>query len=185
MTGWLWIKLGTMAGALALVSVASSTGVTESRGDQARLSAPARAADPNVIDFSGLRDIRFGASMSGLESTGVVSTADPACGPTFTDIKAASPVFEGDQLVLIWAHAPLRTPEGVMVGTSVDDVKRAYPSAIALTPPAGSYTFPALLVPGAGDRAYLLLHDQGVVQKLIVGYERHVRLLFETGFGAC
>jgi hypothetical protein len=141
--------------------------------------------DPEVIDFSGLGDIRFGASMSALVASGVVSTSEPACGPTFTGTEAATPVFDHDRLVLIWAHAPIHTPEGIMAGSSVDEARRAYPSAVALTPPAGTYTFPGLLVTSQPDRAYLLLHDQGQVQKLIVGLERYARLLYETGFGSC
>jgi len=186
MTRSLWVRVGSLvAGAVALVSVAGSTGWSPSRRGEASTPAAAPTVDSNVIDFAGLRGIQFGASMGELEASGAVSTSEPACGPTFPDIKTASPVFDGDRLVLIWAHPPLRTPEGVTVGTSVAEAKRAYPSALALTPPAGSPVFPALLVTGGGDRAYLLLYDQGEVQKIIVGYERHIRLLFETGFGVC
>ncbi len=132
MTAWLWIKVGTaMVGALALASVAGSSTMIEHR-EAGGAAVPSPSAGPNVIDFSGLRGIQFGGSMRVMKGTGIVSTSEPGCGPTFTGIREASPVFEGDRLVLIWAHAPLRTPEGVTVGTSLEDVRRAYPSAIQL-----------------------------------------------------
>ncbi len=187
--------------ALGLFVIVSAAGCTSDpqRGptttpstDGATASATAgatvttRPADPNVIDFSGLRDIRIGASMAELVRTGVVTTADPVCGvASFASIPNASPVFERDRLVLIWAHAPLRTPEGVMVGTKLAEARRAYPSAIELPVPAGSEQFPGLIVTGAGDRAYLILHDGNQVQKLIVGIEHYARLLFDTGYGTC
>lgn len=168
-----WISVG-----VALVLLATLAG--------SPLPATAvRTTDPEVIDFSGLGDIRFGASMRALEAVGVVSTSEPACGPTFTGTDAATPVFDQDRLVLIWAYAPIHTPEGIMTGSSVDQARRVYPSAVPLTPPAGTSTFPGLLITGQGDRAYLLLHDQGQVQKLIVGLENYARLLYQTGFGSC
>jgi len=163
---------------------ASGSGQPSGRG--LPTSAPAtRTADMNVIDFAGVRGIAFGASLRELGAAGTVVTDTQACGPAFTAIETASPVFDADRLVLIWADPPLRTPEGVMVGTSVEEAKRAYPSAIELTPAAGSTTYPGLLVTGGGDRAYLLLYAEGQVQKLIVGLERYARLLFDTGFGTC
>jgi len=180
-----------LAGALALVTVAGcgadAVGSQPNRpSGRAEAGAPLpRSLDANTINFAGLRDIELGASLRELSAAGAVATEGPACGPTFTTISAASPVFDGDRLVLIWAHAPLHTPEGVMVGSSVAEVRQAYPSAVPLTPPPGSSTFPGLLVTGGGDRAYLLLHADGQVQKLIVGLERYVRFRFDRGFGTC
>ncbi len=149
-------------------------------------SAPA-SRDPDVIDFGGLRDIRLGASLRALSAAGVVAVDGQACGPSFTGLREASPVFAGDELVLIWANPPLRTPEGIMVGSSIEDARQAYPSGIELTPPDGSTTFPGLLVTGGDDQAYLLLYDPEPerVEKLIVGYERYAGMLFFNGFGTC
>jgi hypothetical protein len=173
------------AGFVALLAAGGCTGEAGARRGQPTSAPATGAADRDVIDFTGLRGIRFGSSLRELSATGRVATEGNGCLPSFVGNEAAHPVFDGDRLVLIWAHPPLRTPEGVMVGSSVDVAKRAYPAAMALTPPVGSTTFPGLLVTGGGDRAYLLLHDQGQVQKLIVGYERYARLLFDTGFGTC
>ena len=147
----------------------------------------AASRDPDVIDFGGLRDIRLGASLRALSAAGIVAVDGSACGPSFTGIPEASPVFDGDELVLIWAHPPLRTPEGIMVGSTIEEARRAFPSGIELTPPDGSTTFPGLLVTGGDDQAYLLLYDaeRGRIEKLIVGYERYAGMLFFNGFGTC
>ena len=185
------LPLSLRLAALSLAIVTAS-GCTGDAGTPASVptSAPAsatatRPADPDVIDFAGLRDIPIGASMRELTASGAVATANPGCGPAFTALPYASPVFDGDKLVLIWAHPPLRTPEGVMVGTTVDEARRAYPAAVELSRPPGSTQYPGLLVTGGGDRAYLLLHDAGEVQKLVVGIARYARLLFDAGFGTC
>jgi len=175
---------------LSLVAIVTASGCTGDLGTPAPgpTSAPAtaiRRADPDVIDFVGLRDILIGASMRELTASGAVATANPGCGPSFTAVPYASPVFDGDDLVLIWAYPPLHTPEGVTVGTSVDEARRAYPAAVELNRPPGSTQYPGLLVTGGGDRAYLLLYDAGEVQKLVVGIERYARLLFDSGFGTC
>ena len=143
------------------------------------------SANPNVVDFTGVRDIRLGASLSQLAAAGRVLTPESACRPVAADLPAAGPVFDGDTLVLIWAEPPLHTPAGVMVGTPVAAVRRAYPSAEALVPPAGSTTYPGLLVGDGSGHAYLMLHDGDRVQKLIVGLESYARRLFATGFGSC
>jgi hypothetical protein len=142
--------------------------------------------DPNVIDFLGLREVAVGSSLADLTAAGAVAKDSTSCrGMRFTAVPYASPVFDGDKLVLIWANPPLHTPEGVTVGTSLDEARRVFPSAVELTPPPGSAQFPGLLISGGEDHAYLLLHHDGQVQKLIVGLERHARLLFDTGFGTC
>ncbi len=190
------LPLSLRLAVLSLVAIVTASGCTGDASTpapgptSAAATAPAtatatRPADPDVIDFVGLRDILIGASMRELTASGVVATANPGCGPSFTALPYASPVFDGDELVLIWAYPPLRTPEGVMVGTSVDEARRAYPAAVELSRPAGSTQYPGLLVAGGDDRAYLLLYDAGEVQKLVVGMERYARLLFDAGFGTC
>jgi hypothetical protein len=183
---WRILSLALLMGLLHFVS-----GCTDESSRATPPTAPATQAasrDPDVIDFGGLRDIRFGASLRQLTAAGVVAADDgAACGPRFTEIQEASPVFKGDELVLIWANPPLRTPEGIMVGSSLDEARQAYPSAISLTPPDGSTTFPGLLITGGDDQAYLLLYDpdRERVEKLIVGYERYAGQLFFNGFGSC
>ncbi len=181
-----------VVGLALLLGLASGlSGCTGDAGGAKTTSSPvtpsAAARDPDVIDFGGLRDIRFGASLRALSAGGIVAVDGSACGPSFTGIPEASPVFDGDELVLIWANPPLRTPEGIMVGSSIEEARRAYPSGIELTPPDGSTTFPGLLVTGGDDQAYLLLYDseRGRVEKLIVGYERYAGMLFFNGFGTC
>jgi hypothetical protein len=143
-----------------------------------------RIADPDLVTMRGLRGINIGATKQELVAAGLVNESGP-CGPVFPSIPNASPVFDGDTLVLIWAHAPLRTPERISVGSTLDEARLAYPSAIELTRPPGATDYPGLLVSGETDRAILLLHDGTSVQKLIVGYESYARRLFDTRFGSC
>ena len=80
------------------------------------LTERARRADPDLVTMQGLRGIEIGASKQDLVAAGKVSEEGP-CGPVFPDIPYASPVFDGDRLVLVWAHAPLRTPERISEGS--------------------------------------------------------------------
>ena len=147
--------------------------------------SPATTPDPNVVEFTGVRDLRLGASLRDLAAAGRVLTPEAACGPVVSGLPAASPVFDGDALVLIWAEPPLHTPAGVMVGSTVAAARQAYPEAEALVPPAGSTTFPGLLVRDGSGHALLMLHDGDRVQKLIVGLESYARRLYTTGYGSC
>ena len=146
---------------------------------------PATTPDPDVVEFTGVRDLRLGASLRQLAAAGRVHTPESACGPVVSGLPEVSPVFDGDALVLIWAEPPLHTPAGIMVGTPVAAARQVYPGAEALEPPAGSTTFPGLLVRDGAGRAYLMLHDGDRVQKLIVGLESYARRLFATGYGSC
>jgi hypothetical protein len=96
----------------------------------------------------------------------------------------AGPVFVAGRLALVWADPPLRTPEGIAVGSPVADARRVYPAASNLAPPAGSYRFSGLLTTQR-DRAYLFLHDGRAVQKVIVGYATHARRVFVEGYTGC
>ena len=177
---------------LALVLIVAATGCT-AETPPATPTTPVpptaaadegRVADPDLVTMRGLRGINIGATKPELVAAGLVEPSGP-CGPVFPSIPNASPVFDGDTLVLIWAHAPLRTPERITVGSTLDEARLAYPSAIELTRPPGATDYPGLLVTGETDRAILLLHDGTSVQKLIVGYESYARRLFDTRFGAC
>lgn len=139
---------------------------------------------PQVVHFGGVQGIRFGDLRASLSGGGQFTTVAGACEPKFTTAPELGPVFDGEQLVLTWVNPPFRTPEGLTVGSPVADVRRAHPAAEQLTPPAGSYVFPGLLVTQT-DRAYLFLHDGQTVQKMIVGYTEHARELYHQGFGQC
>lgn len=166
-----------------LVGVATLTGACTAPAAKPAAASTA-SYGPDVVSLDGLRDIRFGQPPAEMITRGVLRTPEDACGPRLADIPQASPVFAEDKLVLLWFNPPLKTPENVAVGTTVTEVRKAYPDAQALTPPANSYTFPGLLVV-RGDKAYLFLHDNSTVQKAIAGYEKYARQLFQTGFGSC
>ncbi|HEX5596955.1 MAG TPA: hypothetical protein VFX61_13210 [Micromonosporaceae bacterium] len=169
----------TVAVLLLVGSAACSQG--EAAPAASRSSTPAPSYGPNVVHLDGLREIHFGDTEALLTQRGLLapeSEAEP-CGPSFVAIPEASPVFFEGRLVQIWAEPPLQTPEGVGVGTPLDDARAVYPTAHKLTAPADSYRFDGLLVT-EGDRAYLFLHDGRAVQKVIVGYAEQARMLFEA-----
>jgi hypothetical protein len=139
---------------------------------------------PDVIRLTGFRNIAFGDSAQELTRRGVLGPQETPCGPSLTGLDAVSPVFADDRLVLLWFEPPMRTPEGITVGTPVDAVPAAYPSATWLTAPQETYRFDGLLVE-QGDRAYLFLHDGRTVRKIIAGYAGYARKLFEEGSGLC
>lgn len=174
-----------LASMLGLLAVGSSV----ASGPGRKLDAPvppatSPAGPPDVIHPYGLRGIEFGASEQELTRQGVLLPRTMACGPRLTGLATVSPVFADDRLVLLWTSPPMRTPEGVAVGTTIDDVHRAYPDLVALDAPRGSYRFDGLLTTG-GDRGYLFLHDGRIVRKLIAGYAEYARKLFDEGFGTC
>lgn len=145
---------------------------------------PGRPGTP-VITADGLAGIEFGATRAALVERHGLRQEPGDCAARLPAQPAVSPVFDGDRLVLLWADPPVRTPEGLGVGTPVGQVRAAHPTAVELTAPSGSYRFDGILVPAQGDRAYLFLHDRERVQKLIVGYEPAAREFFAAGGAAC
>ena len=166
---------------LLLAACAHAASVTPTRTASA---SPGGAAE--TIDFAGLPGVTFGATRTELLDQRLIEAGPVGCGgPQLTGRPYASAVFDRERLVLIWAYPPLRTPEGIGVGTPVDRARSAYPTAEELIPPPASPRYPGLLVTGGGDRAYLMLYASGQVQKLIVGFASAARELFGTGFGSC
>jgi hypothetical protein len=181
------MRLSAIPVALTLAGLVGSAGLVGC-GDTAN-PAPAATEDPRVVSHLGRLEIQFGDTRAELQhDQGMVQRAGD-CAPRLPGNPALSPVFDRDRLVLLWVDPPLRTPSGVMVGTPVDQVLEAYPEIEELPEPSRPFQFRGLLAevdtPGADDRAYLFLHDQNAVQKVIVGYEQDARRLFHEQFGTC
>ncbi|NUT35137.1 MAG: hypothetical protein HOV79_18945 [Hamadaea sp.] len=138
----------------------------------------------DVVTFSGVADIEFGDTLKEVDAAHDIDLPIGGCALTINGVDGVDPVFSGDKLVLMWIHAPVHTPEGIMEGSSVAAVRSAYGNEIDLTAPEGSHAFPGILVT-KDDRAYLFLHDGKTVRKEIVGYTDYVQRLYEQGFGAC
>ncbi len=170
--------------ATAVLAVLLPAAVTGCTADATTPQVPVATDTPLVVDLDGLAGIRFGDPRDRLEQEYALTQRPGDCAPTLPDHPEVSPVFADDRLVLLWVHPPGRTPEGVGVGSPVDEVGRHYPDAQPLTAPPDSGRFDGLLV-DVDDRAYLFLHDGETVQKLIIGYADYARLLFEEGFGTC
>jgi hypothetical protein len=170
---------------LVLVAIGLVAGCSTTAAESdSPVTAAAAGKQVDVVDFEGIGDIDFGATKADLTSRGLLITPAEACGPRLAGFGDVSPVFAGERLALLWVNPPLATPEGVGVGSSLADVKAAYPQATALTAPEGSHSYDGLLVTH-DDRAYLFLHDGQSVKKSVAGYAEQVRLLFDEGFGAC
>jgi hypothetical protein len=168
-------RAAVLAGLLALTTACAGGGDA---------SPPPPIPAPDVVNYHGIRQMRFGETERALTERGLVVRDVPRCGPRMTRPNGAGPVFVDGRLALVWADPPLRTPEGIAVGSALADVRRAYPNADNLAAPAGNYRFSGLITT-EGDRAYLFLHDGREVQKLIVGYARHARTLFQQGYAGC
>lgn len=172
----------TLTGIMAAVMFAA--GLVGCTGTRDPVPTATAAGDRQVVSHEGLAGIRFGATRADLARDHGLIDAPDDCAPQLPSYPGASPVFDGDRLVLLWADPPLRTPEGIAVGSPVGAVNDAHPDAEPLTAPPESFRFDGLLVT-SGDRALLFLHDGTTVQKLIVGYDEHARRLFHEGFGTC
>ncbi|MEU8025848.1 MULTISPECIES: hypothetical protein [Micromonospora] len=154
-------------------------------------SAVDEAAD-EVVDLNGLTDVEFGDTEEELARRGMLASDVDACGPTLAGHGAVSPIFVDDRLVLLWLDDPVptaerinvRTPQGIGVGTPVEEVRARYRSVSPLDAPRRTYRFDGLLA-RSGDRAYLFLHDGRTVRKIIAGYADWARRLFVEGYGPC
>ena len=143
-----------------------------------------QATDPPVVTPAGFDEVTVGDLRGALTRDHGLREGPGDCGPRLPAYPSVSPVFDGDRLVLLWADPPVRTAQGLSVGSPVAQVREVHPGAEELTAPADSYRFDGLLVTVDG-LGYLFLHDQQQVQKIIVGYEKYARLLFHEDFGTC
>ncbi|MFG1950712.1 hypothetical protein [Micromonospora sp. NPDC048830] len=141
------------------------------------------AGNDVVVDLNGLPDVEFGDTEEDLTRRGLLQAGVDACGRTLAG-HAASPVFVDDRLVLLWVDDPFRTPEGISVGASVEEVRARYRTLHPLRAPQGTHRFDGLLA-RSGDRAYLFLHDGRTVRKIVAGYADWARRLFDEGHGPC
>jgi len=169
--------------ALALFALLAGY-ATDRQPSPAYASTTASAASANTVDFDGVGDVRLGQRDADLTRLGALTQPAAACGPALTATSAADPVFADGELVLLWVHPPLTTPEGIGEGSPLATAQATYPQATAMTAPAGSYQFDGLMVT-SGDRAYLFMHDGQTVRKVVVGYTEPVQRLFTHGIGNC
>ncbi|MEV0270211.1 hypothetical protein AB0H43_15635 [Hamadaea sp. NPDC050747] len=152
--------------------------------EQVANNAPRTSGSDDIVTFAGIADIKFGDTVAEVTAEHGLTKHQGACVMQFGDLTGVDPVFAQDRLVLLWAHAPVRTPEGISEGSSVEAVRQAYSDEVELTPPAGSHAYPGIMV-RQGDAAYLFLHDGTTVRKEVAGYADYVQRLYTDGFGAC
>lgn len=168
---------------LILAAASTASGTPTSRPAPAP-AVPQPTVATTVIDLNGLGDARIGATEQDLTRRGLLRPEEETCGPGLAGNETVSPIFYDNRLVLLWASPPVHTPEGVTVGTPVSRVRAAYPRAVRLTAPRGTYRFDGLLA-RRGDRAYLFLHDGRRVTNTIAGYADYAEKLFDEGYSPC
>lgn len=173
------MRLSMIALTLLLAGLAGCTGTVDPAGP-----AAAPTQDPQVVSLQGLAEIRFGDTREVLERDYGLVQGPGDCAPRLPGQPSVSPVFDGGRLVLLWVDPPLHTPAGLAVGSPVEAVRAAHPEAEDLPAPADPFQFHGLIVT-VDDRAYLFLHDRDLVQKLIIGFDRHARLVHQEQFGVC
>ncbi|EEP72172.1 hypothetical protein MCAG_02499 [Micromonospora sp. ATCC 39149] len=175
---------------LAAASIAGSgvrpQGPVDAGGDARPPGPPPDAGQSadEVVDLNGLRNVEFGDTEEDLTRRGMLTSDVDACGPTLAGHGAVSPIFVDNRLVLLWLDDPVRTPQGISVGTPIDEVRARYRSVSPLDAPQRTYRFDGLLA-RSGDRGYLFLHDGHTVRKIIAGYADWARRLFDEGYGPC
>jgi hypothetical protein len=171
------IAFACLAGTAAILVIA--------RDHQARLANAAfeesTAFQDDVVTFDGLGDVHFGDSAGALAASHGFKDDPSACTRTLSDLPGVDPVVADGKLVLMWVNAPVHTPEGITVGSSVSAVRSAYAGEQDLS---SDHAYPGIMVQ-KDDRAYLFLHDGQTVKKEIAGYADYVRRLYTEGFGAC
>lgn len=184
---------GTTTRIVATALLAMAATLTVACGDTSPTEPPAGLIEPpasaepsygpQVVHLGGVGELRLGETERELADRGVVVVDVPGCAPRATH-SGAGPVFVDGRLTLIWADPPLRTPEGLGVGSTIAEVRRVHPDVTKLAAPQGTYRLDGLLAT-ADDRAYLFLHDGRKVEKVIVGYADQARRLFARGFTGC
>jgi hypothetical protein len=169
---------------LLLGAVIAGVIVVVAAGHQHRSTTTAQA--PTVpagqVDFTGTGDIHFGTTLSDLERTHGLIRRPDSCAPSITDTPLVTPVFVDNKLALMWVNAPLHTPEGITVGSPVNQVRSVYPGATDMPTPANG--LPAIMVT-RNDRAYLFLYSADKVEKMLVGYQQYIQQLYQSGGDTC
>jgi hypothetical protein len=169
----------------AILIMVILAGLAGCSGTADPVPAALSTADPQLVSHLGWAGIQFGDSRADLARDHGLIQRPGDCAARLPESPALSLVLDGDRLVLLWADPPLHTPAGLMVGSPVEAVRDAHPEAEDLPAPAAPFQFPGLIVPAGDAHAYLFLHDQRVVQKLVIGYEHHARRLYHGQFGVC
>jgi hypothetical protein len=166
------LVLTGVAGLLILTACGNKDGGgTKSGASSPATSAAAAKADPAKFGPNGYGGYTLGESMADAKAAGLDVNESGAC-LSSGEIKAASGV--ADVLIstklgiyLIYTGDPIATPEGIKVGSTLDEAKKAYPGLTGVSKdyPAGegpNY----VAVPGNDKVTYELNVTGGKVDKL-------------------
>ncbi|MEV4130015.1 hypothetical protein [Nocardia sp. NPDC049707] len=88
---------------------------------------------PTVLGPLGFGKLRLGMSRSEAEATGEIATFDdtddpPGCGRYTARAGWQGFTNKGEIVAIMPGRLPIRTPEGITVGSTVDEVRATYPA---------------------------------------------------------
>jgi hypothetical protein len=165
------LVLSGLAGLLILSACGKDAGSAGSAaGSPAAKSAK---SDPSTLGPDGYGGIKLGATLAEIKAAGLeVNNADTPC-LGFADFKgpkgyADAQISAKDGVYLISARDPEATPEGVKLGSTLAEVKKAYPQMTDPSggPPTADSVGMATPVPGNSTATYEIDMKDGKVDSL-------------------
>ena len=139
-------------------------------------AASAAPADEPVLGPQGYKDLFLGQDEAAAEATGLLVGKQPGEGCDFFDLPASEGrpnvgggvfVEPSKGVVVITGTDKIRTPEGITMGSKLDEVEGAYPELAPVEPYDFVYDTPA---PGgqAGERYRFAVDEDGLVADFAV-----------------
>jgi hypothetical protein len=136
-----------------------------------------------VLGPAGFGELKLGMTRQQAEATGLIApfqdqTVSGACSGR-SQLRGAPAeegvVFHHEQLgvAVIVAYADVKTPEGIGIGSSADDVFRAYPDWKSFSDPGERTGRGGAKVPGNAKASYLISITNAVVTDLTLAYNGH------------
>lgn len=172
-----------MRTALAVAGLAGLFMLTACGKEDAGSSAPATdsptttaaAADPSTLGPQGFGAVKLGASAADLTGAGLKvedsAQGDKAC-PKVASIELPDGNFANvvistkNGVSVIEATGPMHTPEGVKIGSTLDEVKKAYPQLKNLLGNENNGGANAAAVPGNPEASYQMFITNAKVTSL-------------------
>jgi hypothetical protein len=170
------LVLAGMAGLLSLTACGkNAVGGSASPGSPpaTKTTTSSAKADPSTLGPDGYAGIKLGASVAEVKAAGLdVSNADTPCLGS-ADVKgpkgyAGLLISAKDGVYVISARDPEATPEGIKLGSTLAEVKQAYPQTtdVSGNPATDDTSTRVAVVPGNPKATYQIYIKDGKVDSL-------------------